>query len=113
MNPRDLDQVHADIRSTKHLSQHKSAKPAEGLPGLGRFYCIECAKWFEGENSLIQHRKGKNHKRRLRALRVEPYTQKEAEAAVGLETDNGTRNSALTVASEEQPAAMDVETASI
>ncbi len=28
---------------------------------------------------------------RLRALRDEPYTQKEAEAAIGLRTDNGKR----------------------
>ena len=65
MNPRDLDQIHADIRSTKHLNQQKSAKPATELPGLGQFYCLECAKWFEAENGLLQHRKGKNHKRRL------------------------------------------------
>lgn len=32
----------------------------------------------------MQHRKGKNHKRRVRALKEQPYTQKEAEAAVGL-----------------------------
>lgn len=62
---RDLDQVHADLKSSKHLAQHKAAKPAEDLPGLGKYYCVECAKWFEGENSLVQHRKGKNHKRRL------------------------------------------------
>ena len=42
---------------------------------------------------------------RLRALRLEPYTQKEAEAAVGLRTDNGTRDNVLTVTSERQPAA--------
>lgn len=45
---------------------------------------------------------------RIRALRAEPYTQKEAEAAVGLRTDNG-----LATASEEQPAPMEVETAGI
>ncbi|KAL2059389.1 hypothetical protein ABVK25_000682 [Lepraria finkii] len=105
---RDLDQVHADLRSSKHLAQHKTAKPAEDLPGLGRFYCVECAKWFEGENSLVQHRKGKNHKRRLRALRAEPYSQKEAEAAVGLRTDNGTRSKASITAGDE-PAAMDIK----
>lgn len=62
---RDLDQIHADLRSPKQLAQHKTAKPAEDLPGLGRFYCVECAKWFEGEHSLVQHRRGKNHKRRF------------------------------------------------
>ncbi len=31
---------------------------------------------------------------RLKALRDEPYTQKEAEAAIGLRTDNGPRQEA-------------------
>ena len=61
---RDLDQITEDLRSPKHLEQHKSTKAAEDLPGLGQFYCIECAKWFEAENSLVTHRKGKTHKRR-------------------------------------------------
>ena len=72
---RDLDQVHADLRSSKHLAQHKAAKPAEDLPGLGKHYCVECAKWFEGENSLVQHRKGKNHKRRLCSLHRKAPTE--------------------------------------
>jgi len=91
---RDLDQVAADLRSPRHLEQHKSSKPAEDLPGLGKWYCVECAKWFEGENSLTTHLKGKTHKRRVKALKDEPYTQKEAEAAVGLRTDNGPRQTA-------------------
>lgn len=41
---------------------------------------------------------------RIRALRVEPYSQKEAEAAVGLRTDNGIRDNVLAVTSERQPA---------
>ncbi|KAI9844459.1 MAG: Bud site selection protein 20 [Sclerophora amabilis] len=88
---RDFDQVHADLRSSKHLAQHTGAKAIEDLPGLGRWYCVECAKWFEAENSLQHHRKGKNHKRRVRLLREEPYSQKEAEAAIGLGTDNRQR----------------------
>ena len=88
---RGLDQVHADLRSSKHLAQHKDAKPAEDLPGLGQWYCVECAKFFEGEFNFEQHKRGKNHKRRARLLREEPYTQKEAEQAVGLQTDNGVR----------------------
>ena len=31
---------------------------------------------------------------RLKALKDEPYTQKEAEAAIGLRTDNGPRRTA-------------------
>jgi len=89
---RDIDQVKADLASKKHLLQFTTSKAQEDLPGLGQFYCIECAKWFEAENSLVTHRKGKGHKRRLKALKDEPYTQKEAEAAVGLYTDNGRVN---------------------
>ncbi|KFY26128.1 hypothetical protein V491_01447 [Pseudogymnoascus sp. VKM F-3775] len=86
---RDLDQVKSDMLSSKHLAQYQATKASEDLPGLGQFYCVECAKWFEGENSQRTHLKGKNHKRRVKALKEEPYSQKEAEAAVGLRTDNG------------------------
>lgn len=61
---RDLDQIHADIHKEKHLDQYKSTKTAEELPGLGRFYCVECAKWFESELNMTAHTKGKPHKRR-------------------------------------------------
>ncbi|KAL8971779.1 MAG: hypothetical protein Q9183_000894 [Haloplaca sp. 2 TL-2023] len=106
---RDLDQVHADLRSSKHLSEHKSAKPAEDLPGLGQWYCVECAKFFESEHSMQQHARGKNHKRRVRALKEEPYSQKEADAAVGLRTDNGTRPPSKLSEIEEQAATMNLD----
>jgi len=86
---RDLDQIHADLSSEAHLAQYKKTKAMEDLPGLGQWYCKECAKWFEGEANFTSHRRGKNHKRRLRQLREEPHTQKESEAAIGLSTDNG------------------------
>ncbi|KLJ12522.1 hypothetical protein EMPG_12438 [Blastomyces silverae] len=89
---RDYDQVCADISSSKHLSQYKKTKAAEDLPGLGRHYCVECAKWFESDYNLVAHRRGKNHKRRVRILKEEPHSQKLAEAAIGLGTDNGTRD---------------------
>ena len=75
----------------------------------------------------MQHRKGKNHKRRsvqscvqadlisgayhnrLRALRDEPYNQKEAEAAIGLTTDNGSRKASATATVEEKAASMDLD----
>jgi len=88
---RDIDQVALDLKSPRHLELHKGSKAEEDLPGLGQFYCVECAKWFESEHSLVGHRKGSTHKRRLKALKDEPYSQKEAEAAIGLRTDNGPR----------------------
>ncbi|KAI4273988.1 MAG: hypothetical protein LQ337_004255 [Flavoplaca oasis] len=109
---RDLDQVHADLRSSRHLAEHKTSKPAEDLPGLGQWYCVECAKWFETEHSMQQHTRGKNHKRRLRMLKEEPYSHKEAEAAIGLVTDNGTRKPSKLSIIEDQAAALDLDTAS-
>ncbi|THY64963.1 hypothetical protein D6C99_00063 [Aureobasidium pullulans] len=89
---RDLDQIHDDLHKEKHLEKYKSTKAAEDLPGLGQFYCVECSKWFESESNLTAHSKGKPHKRRVRQLKEEPYSQKEAEAAAGLTwTDNGKR----------------------
>lgn len=45
---------------------------------------------------------------RLRLLREAPYTQKEAEAAAGLRTDNGTRQTSKTTDAEPESFAMDV-----
>ncbi|KAK1753516.1 hypothetical protein QBC47DRAFT_362406 [Echria macrotheca] len=86
---RDVDQVKADLTNPRHLQLHKETKAAEDLPGFGKHYCVECAKWFETETSLTTHTKGKPHKRRLKQLKEGPYTHKEADAAVGLWTDNG------------------------
>ncbi|TDZ51588.1 Zinc finger protein bud20 [Colletotrichum trifolii] len=85
---RDVDQIKADMLSPKHLRHFKDSKAKEDLPGLGQHYCVECAKWFETEVSLVNHRRGKPHKRRVKQLKEEPYTQKEAEAVIGLRTDN-------------------------
>ncbi len=93
---RGLDQVKADLANPRHLSQYKTTKAAEDLPGLGEFYCIECAKWFEGEHNLAGHRRGKNHKRRVKELKAEAHTQKSADAAVGVTTDNGRKEEAMT-----------------
>ncbi|KAM0416995.1 hypothetical protein ACHAPT_013019 [Fusarium lateritium] len=88
---RDVDQVKADLLSPKHLKQFMETKAAEDLPGLGRHYCTECAKWFDTDATLVSHRRGKPHKRRVKQLAEGPYTHKEADAAVGLWTDNGDR----------------------
>jgi bud site selection protein 20 len=100
---RDLDQVHADLHDEKHLAEFKNAKPIEDLPGLGQNYCKECAKFFESETNMLAHQKGKVHKRRVKALKEEPYSIKEAEAGMGFTTDNGKRTAA--------PAPMEVDDA--
>lgn len=62
---RDVDQIKADMLSPRHLRRWKDTKASEDLPGMGQHYCIECAKWFETEVSLVGHQKGKPHKRRF------------------------------------------------
>lgn len=65
---RDLDQIKADLESPKHLKQFQETKAAEDLPALGRHYCVECAKYYESEFTLVEHRRGKPHKRRCVSL---------------------------------------------
>ncbi|KAG5950587.1 hypothetical protein E4U58_001564 [Claviceps cyperi] len=69
---RDVDQIKADLLYARHLEQFKDSKMPEDLPGVGRNYCIECAKWFDTETTLKAHKRGKPHKRRVKQLREEP-----------------------------------------
>ncbi|KAI5790722.1 hypothetical protein DFH27DRAFT_614183 [Peziza echinospora] len=80
---RDLDLIHGDLRHPTQLKQHIALVPEEDRPGLGRFHCIECAKFFESQANLEAHFSGKRHKRRMRMLKEDPYTIEEANAAVG------------------------------
>lgn len=100
--------MHADLASKKHLQQYQGSKAPEDLPALGQHYCVECAKWFESETNLGKHAKGKPHKRRVRQLKEEPYSQKEAEAAVGLTTNNGMRTKEESMVDVEEAEVEDV-----
>ncbi len=53
-------------------------------PGLAQFYCVHCAKHFINQNAFSDHVKGKPHKRRLNALKTEPYTIEESKQAAGM-----------------------------
>lgn len=52
-------------------------------PGFAQNYCLHCAKYYIDERALSDHFKTKVHKRRMKALQDEPYTEKEAELAAG------------------------------
>lgn len=52
-------------------------------PGFAQFYCLHCAKYFIDDHSLQQHFRTKVHKRRLKALELEPYSIEESERAAG------------------------------
>jgi bud site selection protein 20 len=60
--------------------------------GAGDFPCVECSRYFISPEALAGHTKTKLHRRRLKQLKDEPYSQKEAEAAAGLGRDNRRRD---------------------
>ncbi|KFM71453.1 Zinc finger protein 593, partial [Stegodyphus mimosarum] len=80
---KDLDEINDDMqpkRAEKLLNQEVDVD----LPGCGQYYCLHCARYFIDSHALKEHFRTKVHKRRLKALEMEPYSQKEAEAAAGL-----------------------------
>ncbi|KAJ1804560.1 hypothetical protein LPJ75_005554 [Coemansia sp. RSA 2598] len=85
---KDLDQIQLDLLP-ENQSRLLNQPEDEDLPGLGQHYCVECARYYTDDRMLAEHRRGREHKRRIRDLKAPAYTQKEAEAAAGLATDNG------------------------
>merc|ERR1712188_168317 len=63
----DIDQIVEDLKLEK--------QPIDpDLPGLGQHYCVSCATHFVDSKALVDHKKTKPHKRRLKALKEEIYT---------------------------------------
>lgn len=50
---------------------------------MAQFYCVHCAKYFINDHAMQCHFKTKVHKRRLKALELEPYSVEESEKAAG------------------------------
>lgn len=84
---RDLDLIHQDLATPESIRKLKNQPLDETKPGLGQYYCIECAKYCETQPALDRHTKSKVHKRRAKELLKRPYTNLEAEAASGLNMD--------------------------
>lgn len=80
---RDLDLIFNDLSFPESIQRLKQQAEDENLPGLGQYYCIHCAKYFLDNNALKGHLRGKVHKRRVKELSVNPYTNLESEAATG------------------------------
>ncbi|CAN6648685.1 bud site selection protein 20 [Trichomonascus vanleenenianus] len=81
---RDLDQIFGDdLKSDESILKLENQPFDEYKPGLGQYYCIPCAKYFETEVAKRTHTRGQIHKRRVKDLRNGPYTIEEANAAAG------------------------------
>lgn len=52
-------------------------------PGSAQHYCVHCARYFIDDHALQDHFRTKVHKRRMKALEIEPYTIEDSERAAG------------------------------
>jgi bud site selection protein 20 len=86
---KDLDNVFEDMQPMKYEKLINQEFNPE-IVGNGQFYCVECSRYFIGREALAEHCRTKAHKKRVKVLKNDTaYTQKEAELAAGLQTDNG------------------------
>lgn len=80
---RCMDQIDDDLQPV-NLAKAQNAPIDFDKAGLGQFSCVHCAKDFINETAFKDHIRGKPHKRRLHALKTEPYTIEESERAAGM-----------------------------
>ncbi|KAF0682472.1 Aste57867_25424 [Aphanomyces stellatus] len=80
---RDIDQIQDDLKKEQELGQKMTFDMDEDLPGLGQYYCTPCGRHFITANARDVHIVSKVHKRRMKDVAQEQYTQKEAERAAG------------------------------
>lgn len=80
-----MDEIHEDMKP-ENAEKLLHQKVDLDKPGSGQHYCLHCARYFTDMQSMKAHFRSKQHKRRLKALEEDVYTQQEAEAAAGLGT---------------------------
>uniref|UniRef100_A0A2M4C244 Zinc finger protein 593 homolog n=1 Tax=Anopheles marajoara TaxID=58244 RepID=A0A2M4C244_9DIPT len=78
---KDLDEVDADLK--KNPEELLKQEIDLDKPGFAQFYCIHCATYYINDQALQAHFRTKVHKRRLKALEVEPYTVEDSLRAAG------------------------------
>ncbi|CAD7678484.1 unnamed protein product [Nyctereutes procyonoides] len=82
----DLDEIHRELRPQVPARSRPdpASEPDPDLPGGGLHRCLACARYFIDSATLKTHFRSKDHKKRLKQLSVEPYSQEEAERAAGM-----------------------------
>ncbi|XP_073948181.1 zinc finger protein 593 homolog [Choristoneura fumiferana] len=79
---KDLDEIDGDLKEEKAEKLLNQTVDLD-LPGAAQHYCLHCARYFIDDQALKEHFKTKVHKRRLKALELEPYSIEESERAAG------------------------------
>ncbi|XP_014206485.1 zinc finger protein 593 homolog [Copidosoma floridanum] len=79
---KDLDEIDEDLIE-ENVKQLLNQEIDLDKPGAAQHYCIHCARYFIDQKALEDHFRTKVHKRRLKALELEPYTIKDSERAAG------------------------------
>ncbi|KAG5856117.1 hypothetical protein ANANG_G00004620 [Anguilla anguilla] len=80
---KDLDQIHCDMKPTNATKLLKQEVDYD-ITGSAQHYCLHCARYFVDLKAMKEHFRTKVHKKRLKQLREEPYTQAEADRAAGM-----------------------------
>lgn len=80
---RDIDQIVDDLEPHKFLKL-TNQEINEDKPGLGQFYCVWCSKYLISKNALQSHQLSKEHKKRVKVCKEEPYTIKDSLIYAGL-----------------------------
>ncbi|CAL7945377.1 unnamed protein product [Xylocopa violacea] len=77
---KDLDQIDEDLKD-ENVKNLLNQEVDLDRPGAAQYYCVHCARYFINDTALQDHFRTKVHKRRLKALELEPYTIEESERA--------------------------------
>jgi bud site selection protein 20 len=81
--PRDIDQVQDDIIKETKDQKKMEFEFDDDLPGCGQFYCTPCARHFMSQVYLDTHLTSRPHKRRMKDIQQEQYSQAEADRGSG------------------------------
>ncbi|XP_012280131.1 zinc finger protein 593 homolog [Orussus abietinus] len=79
---KDLDEIDEDLKD-ENAKKLLHQKIDLDRPGAAQHYCLHCARYFIDRRALQDHFTTKVHKRRLKALELEPYSVEESERAAG------------------------------
>ncbi|XP_058467497.1 zinc finger protein 593 homolog [Malaya genurostris] len=78
---KDLDEIDDDLKTNSEQLLNQDVDLDK--PGFAQYYCIHCATYYINERALQDHFRTKVHKRRLKALEIEPYTVEDSLRAAG------------------------------